>query len=249
MRQFFTLRFLLSLVALAGLALGVAAFAGTRESQSGGDALPPGAATADRTIDLVSWVYLIQPPPGFDIVDGRTTTDLALILDGTRTMIVKAGTPGEIDCPQYTELARCTVAADLLGDAVLWFSVVPGVPGPTVDLPAVTELLDGGWVKLANGWVVSHAPVVDRSCPEDTASLTEFIDAFGVTAKATYDFERQQIVKVTCPRGASATTSTAVPFTTLPGIPVPGDTPADPPGDTPADPPGTPADTTPPSTP
>lgn len=224
MRQFFTLRFWLSLLALAGLALGVAAFARTREPEATGDTMPPGAATSDRTIDLVSWVYLIQPPPGFDFVDGRTTTDLALILDGTRTMIVKAGTPGEINCPLYTELARCTVAADLLGDAVLWFSVVPGSPGPTVDLPAVSELLDGGWVKLANGWVVPHAPVIERSCPDDTDSLTEFIAAFGDTAKSTFNFDRQQIVKVTCPRGASTTTSTAVPFTTLPGIPVPGDT-------------------------
>jgi hypothetical protein len=221
-RQFFTLRFWLSLLALAGLALGVAAFAESREGDQ--PTVEPGAATPDRTIDLVSWVYLIQPPPGFGIVDGRTTTDLALVLDGTRTMIVKAGTPGEIDCLGYTELARCTVAADLLGDAVLWFSVVPGVPGPTVDLPAVVELLDGGWVRLANGWVVPHAPVVDRSCPEDTDALTEFINAFGETAKSTFDFERQQIVKVTCPRGASATTSSTVPFTTLPGITVPGDT-------------------------
>ena len=224
MRQFFTLRFWLSLLALAGLALGVAAFARTREPEAAGDSLPPGAATPDRTIDLVSWVYIIEPPPDFSFADGRTTTDLALILDGTRTMIVKAGTPGEINCPLYSELARCTVAADLLGDAVLWFSVVPGRPGPTVDLPAVTELLDGGWVKLANGWVVPHAPVVDRSCPQDTDSLREFIAAFGETAKSTFDFDRQQIVKVTCPRGASATSTTGVPFTTLPGIPVPGET-------------------------
>lgn len=227
MRQFFTLRFWLSLLALAGLALGVAAFAQSRDS-SAEAVLEPGAATPDRTIDLISWVYAIQPPPGFAMVDGRTTTDLALLLDGTRTMIVKAGTPGEIDCPEYTELARCTVAADLLGDAVLWFSVVPGIPGPTVDLPAVMELLDGGWVRLANGWVVPHATVVDRSCPQDTASLTEFIGAFGDAAKSTYDFTRQQIVKVTCPRGATTTTSsttTTVPTSTTvaPVEPLSGD--------------------------
>jgi len=223
-RQFFSLRFWLSLLALAGLALGVAAFARSR-AESAEPALDPGAATPERTIDLVSWVSLIQPSPGFTMVDGRTTTDLALVLDGTRTMIVKAGTPGEINCPNYTELARCTVAADLLGDAVLWFSVVPGVPWPVVDLPAVTELLEGGWVRLANGWVLPHATVVDRSCPEDTTSLTEFIDTFGDAAKSTYNFERQQIVKVTCPRGAATTTSTTVPTSTTvaPVEPLPGD--------------------------
>ncbi|MDO9174481.1 MAG: hypothetical protein Q7V62_06715, partial [Actinomycetota bacterium] len=172
MRQFFTLRFWLTLLALVGLAVGVAAFARTRESDAE-PSVEPGAASSERTIDLVSWVYAVQPPPGFDIVDGRTTTDLALVLDGTRTMIVKAGTQGEVTCERLIELAQCTVAADLLGDGVLWFSIVPGEPGPTTELPAVTELLDGGWVRLANGWVVAHAPVVDRSCPDDTASLTD----------------------------------------------------------------------------
>lgn len=229
MRQFFTLRFWLTLLALVGLAVGVAAFARTRESDAE-PSVEPGAASSERTIDLVSWVYAVQPPPGFDIVDGRTTTDLALVLDGTRTMIVKAGTQGEVTCERLIELAQCTVAADLLGDGVLWFSIVPGEPGPTTELPAVTELLDGGWVRLANGWVVAHAPVVDRSCPDDTASLTDFIGLFGDTARATWNFEQQQIVKVTCPRAPLVTTtsSTVPPTTLLPLDPTVSTLPPDP---------------------
>lgn len=204
MRQFFTLRFWLSLAALGGLALGALAIARSRESA----AEEVDVVTAeDRTIDLVSWVFAIQPPPDFEMVNGRASTDLALVLDGYRTMIVKAGTPGEVDCPRLTELAQCTVAADLLGDGVLWFSIVPGTPGSTVELPAVVELMSGGWVRLANGWVVQHAPVVARSCPESTVSLTEFINTFGDASKSTFNFEQQRIVKVTCPREPVATTA------------------------------------------
>ena len=214
MRQFFTLRFWMTLAALGGLALVVVAFAKSRESDAGPAVADVGTATADRTIDVVAWVYAVQPPPGFAIVDGRANKDMALIIDGTRTMIIRAGTPGEIDCARLEELAQCTVAADLLGDGVLWFSIIKGVPGPTVDLPAVAELLDGGWVRLESGWVVQHAPKVERSCAEDTASLDDFIDLFGASAKSTFNFERQQVVKVTCPGGSSATTSVA-PATTL----------------------------------
>lgn len=214
MRQFFTLRFWMTLVALGGLALVVIAFAKSRESDAGTAALDVGTATADRTVDLVSWVYIITPPPGFAMVNGRANKDIALVLDGTRTMIVTAGTPGEIDCPRLTEIGQCTVAADLLGDGVLWFSIIEGVPGATVELPAVAELLDGGWVRLENGWVVQHAPKVERRCAEDTASLTDFIEHFGAAAKSTFNFEQQQIVKVTCPGDSSATTTVA-PTTTL----------------------------------
>ena len=214
MRQFFTLRFWLPIAALGGLALAVVAFTKSRESDAGPAVKDVGTATPDRTIDVVAWVYAVQPPPGFAIVDGRANKDMALIIDGTRTMIITAGTPGEMDCPRFAELAQCTVAADLLGDGVLWFSIIKGVPGATVELPAVAELLDGGWVRLENGWVVQHAPKMERSCAEDSASLNDFIEHFGAAAKSTFNFEQQQVVKVTCPGGSSAT-STVLPTTTL----------------------------------
>jgi hypothetical protein len=216
-RQFFSLRYWLTLLALVGLAVGAAAVAESRRSDPDDPIGPPGAALSDRTIDLVTWVFAVQLPVGFEMVDGRTNMDLALLIDATRTMTITKGTPGEIDCPRLAELGQCTVAADLLGDGVLWFSIVPGVPGPTVELPAVSKLLDGGWVRLANGWVVPHAPVVDRNCPEDTASLTEFIGLYGEQATSTFDFDQQQIVKVTCPDtdGVVTTTTSNASTTTL----------------------------------
>ena len=102
-------------------------------------------------------VQTVQLPPGFAMVGGRATADIHLTIDANRTMLVKAGTPGEIECLTIAEPSQCIVAADLFGDGVLWFSLVPGSAGAVVSLPAVVELLPGGWVRLANDWVVHHA--------------------------------------------------------------------------------------------
>ncbi len=211
MRQFLSPRFWLSLGALAGMFLLLVLVFGRSTPPTGVQASADDEpVTEPRHLDLVTWVYLATPAPGFALDKGVTTSDLSLQLDGTRTMVIKAGTPGEIDCPTLTQPAQCTVAADLLGDAVLWFSIVPGPPGPAIALPAVTEVLDSPWVKLANGWAVRRASVVERSCAEDTSSLGDFIRTYGDTATATFNFEQQEIVRVTCPQGGTETSTTAV---------------------------------------
>lgn len=199
MRQFITLRFWLALGALAVLAVVVAAL--DRADRS---ANVVALQQTERQIDLVHWVYLATPGDGFAVRGGVTTADVALQIDGTRTMVVKQGTPGEITCPDIEAPGTCTVAADLLGDAVLWFALIEGSPETTIELPAVTELLGGGKLRLSNNWVVNHAPKVERSCPADTSSLTDFINTFGDAATSTFDFESQRVVKVTCPSSAGA---------------------------------------------
>ena len=222
MRQFFTLRFWLTLAALGGLALAAVAVARSQESQAA--PTPVGEGRTSRRMDLVTWAYTIVPGDGFAMVDGRSTADLAVVLDGTRTMRIVKGTEGEIDCPSLTVPGHCMIAADLLGDAVLWFSIVEGRPSATLTLPAVREVVGDGWLRLANGWEVRHASVVDRVCDDDTASLTEFIRTFGDEATSTFDVERQQVVKVTCPRATATTSTTGVASTsvaaTVPGTDV-----------------------------
>ncbi len=210
MRQFLSPRFWLSLGALAGLFVLLTVLLRSDDAATGGQASAGDVLVEPRSLDLVSWVYLATPAPGFAFDDGVTTSDLALQLDGTRTMVIKAGTPGEIDCPTLTQVAQCTVAADLLGDAVLWFSIVPGPPGPAIALPAVVELLDSSWVRLANGWVLRRAEKVERSCPEDTSSLGDFVRTYGEAAGSTFNVEQQEIVRVTCEPtdGTSSTVST-----------------------------------------
>ena len=198
MRQFLSPRFWLSLGALAGLALLLVVLFHRASPPAGAEAAT-GQPVAERHIDLVSWVYQAYPQPGFAVRDGVATADLSLQLDGTRTMVIKAGTPGELNCPALAKAAQCTVAADLLGDAVLWFGIVPGKPGSTVVLPAVAEMVESPWVRLANGWVVRRADRVERACPADTSSLTDFIRTYGDSATSTFNFETQKIVRVTCP--------------------------------------------------
>lgn len=209
MRQFLSPRFWLSIGAVVGLFVVLVLIFGRSTPPTGVQASSDDEPTEPRHLDLVHWVFLANPAPGFALDDGRTTSDLSLQLDGTRTMMIKAGTPGEITCPTLTDPASCTVAADLLGDAVLWFSIVPGKPGATMTLPAVTAMLDGGWVRLANGWGLRRAERVERSCPEDTSSLSDFIRTYGESATSTFNFEQQQVVKVTCPRVDESTTTTA----------------------------------------
>lgn len=195
MRQFFTVRFWLAVAALVGLAALALVVRGL-DSPSATSA----AESNGRRVDLVQWIFQATAADGFEMKNGVTTADLSLQLDGARTMVVKAGTPGEVTCDDLLLPGRCTVAADLLGDAVLWFSIVPGSPDATIELPAVVELISGGWVRLSNDWVLRHAPKVERSCAADTSSLTDFINTFGERARSTFDFETQRIEKVTCPK-------------------------------------------------
>jgi hypothetical protein len=216
-RQFFTLRYWATLLALGGLALAVMVL-----TSGSDDATPTDVTVVDGTelnllhVDLMTPVFGVQAPQGLTIVDGRLVADIALLIDGTRTMVIKAGTRGEMNCPNYTALAQCVVAADLLGDAVLRFDLVPGTPDATIKLPAVMELLDNSMVRLANGWVVKRAFRVERVCDDETTSLKQFIEAYGDTATSTFNFETQTLVRVTCPR-ATATTTTLLPTPTVTG--------------------------------
>jgi hypothetical protein len=197
-RQFFTPRFWLTLLALAGLAVGLKVVLSGRSTAATTNDGAAAAASTDHMIDLVTGVFVVQPADGFTMVDGKAGADLAVLIDGTRTMIVTKGTPGEISCPQLTSVGQCTVAAELLGDAVLWFSIIPGKAAPTLELPGITALLHDNRVRLANGWVVRRAASVIRSCNDDTTSLKEFVTTFGRLATSTFNVEQQQIVRVTC---------------------------------------------------
>jgi hypothetical protein len=203
-RQFFSPRFWCTLLALAAITL-AATLVFRHQSSAGGAAptttAPVGSGTgiiSDRTVDLVSLVYLASPAKGFGFRNGITTADIALTLDGTRTMVVKKGTPGNSHCTHLKKVAACVVAADLLGDGVLWFSLIDGAPGPTAQLPGIVELIDSKWVRLANGWVVQRAPLVTRSCSDDTTSLRDFVDTFAKKSTSTFNQTTQRIDKVTC---------------------------------------------------
>ncbi len=206
MRQFVTWGFWLSLLALVGLTYGLLTWVRGQDddalaSQLPADVTVPGLVPAEpdpTRIDLIAMVFAAQADPGFAIEDGVATKGMQIRVDGLRYMEIRPGTPGENRCPDLDELAKCAVAADLLGEAVLWFSIVPLSPRNTVELPAVAEIIGGGRARLANGWIVDHARVLKRVCSEDTVSLTDFIRRFGEDATSTYSLDEQRLVSVTC---------------------------------------------------
>lgn len=219
MRQFVTLGFWLSLLALAGLIFGLVTFVGDDapadgEPTVGVDGEPAAAETGaadagpvDREIDLIGMVFLAQADPGFAIVDGRTTGNMQIRVDGFRFMNIMSGTPGENRCGALTELAQCAVAADLLGEAVLWFSIVPLSPRNLVELPGPASLVEGTRLRLQNGWVVDRATFIERECPEDTSSLAEFIARFGEEATTVYSLDELRAIRVQCSADVVATTT------------------------------------------
>jgi hypothetical protein len=196
-RQFFLPRFWLSLAALAGLFIGLQALVGDNDAIT--SAVVEVADTGPRRIDLISPVFSIEAAAGFDInAAGVTTREMRLFLDGIRVVVIHRGTPGEILCGELAEIGQCVVVADLLGDAVVWFSLIPAERRPTVTLPPLASIGDDGYVLLDNGWEVRHAPRVERRCTEDTLSLSEFIRRFGERSTSTFSFDQQAIVRVTC---------------------------------------------------
>ena len=194
MRQFFTWGFWLSLVALAGLTFAVWTITGNDDTVI--EAIAP--TVVEHEIDLIDLVYVAEADPGFAIVEGRTTGNLQIRIDGFRYMNIRPDTPGENRCAQLSELARCVVAADLLGDAVLWFSILPLEPRNVVNLPPIAEVRDGSKVRLDNGWVVRRAETVKRVCDTDTASLTEFVRTVGEGSVTTFSLDAQAVTAVTC---------------------------------------------------
>ena len=196
MRPLFSFRFVATVVAFAAVVAGLWLVLGR-----GDDAVVSGPADPVRTehgIDLIQRAVVVQGTTGDDLVDGLTTAEIRIALDAERTMVITENTPGLIDCPAIAELGGCVVVADLLGDAVVWFALISSEPRNTVTLPGIVALRDDNRVLLSNGWVVPRVPAVERKCADDTASLGAFVQAFGENSRATFSFDEQRIVRVTC---------------------------------------------------
>ena len=222
------MRFWMSLLAV--LALFGIVYVATRGEPDSDTVIAADEAPVARHVDFASQVFSITGDAGFAMVRGRSNGQLQLIIDGSRTMVVQPDTPGEITCTDLASVGQCVVFADLLGDAVLWFALVPFEQQPKVTLPGIAKLDDLNLVELTNGWVVSRAANVDLDCIDDVGSLTEFVRRFGPSSTATYDLDRQQITKTTCTQAPEATTTTTVPASPPPQVVPPGETL--PPGET-----------------
>ena len=218
MRQFVSLRFWLAIFALIGLTYGLWYLLVRKDESVAVIGKPATEAPTEHRINLLQPVYNIEADPGFAVSDGVTTGDMHLVLDANRTMVVKSGTPGLITCSKLAEINQCVVAADLLGDAVVWFSLIPNPQRATLLLPGITEVRSDNWVLLENGWEVARNEVVEKNC--DASGLDDFVHQFGGNlSTSTFSFEQQEITKVTCLEQPDTPTTTSSTTTTL-AVPV-----------------------------
>ena len=223
MRQLVSPRFWLAIVALIGLTYGLWYVLVRKDDTVAVIGQSGHHESTEHRVNLLQPVYGIQADPGFAVVDGVATGEMHLALDATRTMVVKAGTPGQITCAKLAEINQCVVAADLLGDAVVWFSLIPNPQHATLILPGVTEVRKNNWVLLSNGWEVARNEVVERNC--DASGLDDFVKQYGGSlSTSTFSFEQQEIVKVTCLEQPEAATTTS---STTSTVPVPAVVPID----------------------
>lgn len=156
------------------------------------------AELAERRIDLIEPVASAELSDGFQIgPDGITVGSAQLRLDDLRVLPVVPGTPGEIACPDLAAANACAVFADMLGDAVVWFAIVPQASPSTVELPPIVDLDEGNAV-FENGWRLPYAAVIERECPDEIATFSEFLRHYGPHSVSIVDLEAREVVAVRC---------------------------------------------------
>ncbi|WP_420452453.1 hypothetical protein [Ilumatobacter sp.] len=216
MRQLLTWRLLAALGALVVLALGVDALVAGSEVR-GGIAVDPATAVdvdadgepLERTIDLVAAVERFELTDDFSIGDDRTTVGtMDAVLDAARVMHVAPGTPGRVACDGLGDEGSCVVLADLLGEAVVWFAVLPRGADDTVELPPVIDLQDG-YAVFGNGWRVRYETVIERECDgQDVVNFSDFLRRFGPNSRTFVDLDTQKVTTVECGEEFVAPTTT-----------------------------------------
>ncbi|HUF98637.1 MAG TPA: hypothetical protein VMM60_10955 [Ilumatobacter sp.] len=193
MRQLFTVRFVAAVGGVVALFFALSIVFATREALV--DEPPTGTIT--RGIDFVEIVFA-STAPAFDVIDGVAAITTTLVIDGNRSLVVTAGTPGENYCDAIDQVGACAVLADLLGEGVVWFALVPRAGLNTVELPAI-DTIEDGVATLVNGWEVPHAPVLDRRCPDDEfSSYRELREELGDEFVAIFDTVERRLVAVEC---------------------------------------------------
>lgn len=196
MREIFSVRFFAAVGAVVGLFFLLTTVFATQEVIDGGDDAGDGFPL--RRVDFVEHVAVVSNPDFSLTVDGFAANDTVLFIDQSRSVQIVADTPGENHCPRFPASGACAIAADLLGEGVVWFALVPAGPNRTVDFPAI-DTLDDGIATLVNGWQMPFAPVLDRRCPDaEFESYRELRNVLGDDFTSIYGVDDQRLVAVRC---------------------------------------------------
>lgn len=199
MRELFTARFWVTLAAIVVLALVVVAISSRSDPA---EPLSSTAVTA-RRVDTGGVVTAWRAEPGWALRSGSTVGSATVELADGRTFLVGESTPATIECDPADRFAECTLLADLLGDAIVWFALLPGERDGVVTLPGVVAVLDEGReARLDNGWIVPLVDVVRRECTNvETSSFRDFVARVGADSVALYDLELDEVSTVVCNAG------------------------------------------------
>lgn len=198
MRQIFSVRFFAAVGGVVALFFLLTTIFATREVIEGDGG---GAEAVElHRIDFVDRVFSSRNEQFALDIDGMAANDTELIIDGSRAVRIVEGTPGVDHCPQFPAVGGCALVADLLGEAVVWFALVPASADGEVDLPAI-DTLDDGVATLVNGWQLPFAPVLDRRCQaQDFSSYREFRSVLGDDFTSVYGIADRRLVAVECER-------------------------------------------------
>ena len=161
-------------------------------------------------IDLVASVDSINVDSTWSRESGVTRGGaMRLSLDDLRVLTVQDGTlTAEYEpiptCTDFTKPNACVLLADMLGDAVVWFALVPSdaLAGQEfLTLPGLVDMQSNGDEGiLRNGWVVKLATPVKRECGDvSTSSLRDFITRFpDQLSKTVVNLTTDNVVSVKC---------------------------------------------------
>ena len=194
MRQLFSWRLVAALGALVGLTLLANAVFAEDEIAEVLDDL-----VAERDIDLIAPVFIVEKSDNYRVRRNGITVGYAdFVIEEGRVVRVVPGTPGEMNCEALDEINGCAIFVDLLGEAVVWYSVLPQGPRFTAELPEIVDLREGHAVFI-NGWRISYPPVIERECGDkDIPTFADFLRQFGPGSVSTIDLTTQEVVSVRC---------------------------------------------------
>ncbi len=195
MRQLFNWRFVAAVAALGALALLARAI--LTDDSSIEAVIEP--EVIERDIDLIEPIESATASGPFAVApSGVTTGFIDLALDPERVLRIVPGTLGQVECDPLDAAVRCAVIADMLGDAVIWFAILPQAPRSTVELPPIIDLQDGRAV-FENGWRLPYARVIERDCAgEDIPTFSDFLRRFGPDSITILDLPSRQVTSVRC---------------------------------------------------
>ena len=163
-----------------------------------------------RKIDLVASVNSINVDSGWSEENGVTRGGaMRLSLDDLRVLTVQEGTltaeyGSTSACTDFIKPNACVLLADMLGDAVVWFALVPSdamAGREFLTMPGLVDMqANGDEGILRNGWVINLATPVKRECGDTaTSSLRDFITRFpDQLSKTIVNLTTDNVVSVKC---------------------------------------------------